>query len=151
MRSVVLVALVGLFAGCQEQSSPTGKPSGEINTFEDCLIADGIIQESFPRVCHVNGRSFEEDISVGRTGDKAELRFLVDPQTVTCQGFHPIDQQCLIVNGGNFFEEIEGYTHQDGIGRVLRIERTQICDPDIVNSCPQDISIYRYKLLQIEN
>jgi hypothetical protein len=150
MRFVTLLGIIGLLAGCFDQTGPSVSSSKDINTYEDCLIAGGIIQESYPAVCHINGQFYEQDISTGNTGDKREIRFLVDPQTVTCQGFHPIDQKCLIVNGGNFFEEIEGYTHQEGVGRILRVERTQICNPDVLNSCPQDVSIYRYRLLEIE-
>lgn len=57
--------------------------------------------------------------------------------------------KCLVVNSELFYDDIEGYDHQEGVGRVIKIERIQFCDPDVLNSCPQDVGIYRYRLLEI--
>ena len=56
--------------------------------------------------------------------------------------------RCLVVNGEYFYDDIQGYSHQEGIGQTLRVERTQICNPAVLNSCPQDTGIFRYRLLE---
>ena len=136
MKSIARLLLISfglttVLAGCLTQAGPSATSPKGIQTYEDCLSAGGLILESYPSICEINGQSYKQDISTGKTGDKRVMRFLVEPQTVTCQGFHPVDQKCLIVNGGNFFDEIEGYTHQEGVGRILRVLRTQICNPDV--------------------
>ncbi len=78
--------------------------------------------------------------------DSSLIIFEVAPDSVACVGVAPM--RCLVVNGELFYDGIEGYNHREGIGRTLRIERTQICDPTVWNSCPQDIGIYRYRLVE---
>ena len=92
-----------------------------------------------------------------RFGGPAERVFLeVGPETKPCS--HPLipDKQCLQVrevrfdeNGlrvgepgewQNFFDEIEGYTHQPGVRNVLRIDRYTRKD------VPADASRYAYVL-----
>ena len=92
-----------------------------------------------------------------RFGGPGERVFLeVGPQTQPCS--HPLipDKQCLQVreitfdeNGlrtgepgewQNFFDEIEGYTHQPGVRNVLRIDRYTRKD------VPADASRYAYVL-----
>ncbi len=92
-----------------------------------------------------------------RFGGPAERVFLeVGPETRPCS--HPLipDKQCLQVrevrfdeNGlrvgepgewQNFFDEIEGYTHQPGVRNVLRIDRYTRKD------VPADVSRYAYVL-----
>ena len=92
-----------------------------------------------------------------RFGGPAERVFLeVGPETRPCS--HPLipDKQCLQVreitfdeNGlrtgepgewQNFFDEIEGYTHQPGVRNVLRIDRYTRAD------VPADVSRYAYVL-----
>lgn len=92
-----------------------------------------------------------------RFGGPAERVFLeVGPETKPCS--HPLipDKQCLQVrevrfdeNGlrvgepgewQNFFDEIEGYTHQPGVRNVLRIDRYTRAN------VPADASRYAYVL-----
>ena len=92
-----------------------------------------------------------------RFGGPAERVFLeVGPETRPCS--HPLipDKQCLQVrevrfdeNGlrvgepgewQNFFDEIEGYTHQPGVRNVLRIDRYTRAN------VPADASRYAYVL-----
>lgn len=85
--------------------------------------------------------------------DTLQAVFQIAADTVPCtQGGligQAVQARCLVVNGETFYDGIEGYDHQEGVGRTIKIERTQICDPAVFNSCPQDIgSIYRYCLLE---
>ncbi|NRA85875.1 MAG: DUF4377 domain-containing protein [Rhizobiales bacterium] len=80
--------------------------------------------------------------------------FQIAAETAPCAKGSPIGRsvhmKCLIVDGEVFYEGIDGYDHQEGVGRIVKIARTQVCDPDVFNSCPQDIgSIYSYRLLEI--
>lgn len=100
--------------------------------------------------CQPTGDVVETDRS-----DRTVLsQFQVAANTVGCNKGGPLGQatagRCLIVNGERFSESISGYTHQEGVAHVLKVERKQICDPDVFNSCPQDIgSIYKYRLLSV--
>ena len=140
------------FIACvSTKTTPTNTKSVyiDINSFESCLIKGGDVMESYPRQCSFGEQFFVEDISAGKQGDKKTILFEIAPETTICQGLHPVDQSCLIVNGGLFYDSIEGYVHQSGVGSVIEVERTQICDPEVFNSCPQDVSIYTYKLLRV--
>lgn len=82
------------------------------------------------------------------------LKFQIAADTVACTtgGFisDPVPTRCMIVNGERFSQNISGYNHQEGVGRVLKVERTQFCDPDVFNSCPQDtFNFYDYRLLSV--
>jgi heat shock protein HslJ len=92
-----------------------------------------------------------------RYGDPGERVFLeVAAQTKPCS--HPLipDKQCLQVREiryddkglkigtpgafENFYDDIEGYTHEDGVRNVLRVDRYAIANP------PADGSRYAYVL-----
>lgn len=85
----------------------------------------------------------------GHKGERQELLFRVAPKKAACQGIVGGQRQCLVINGQLFYETINGYTHQPGTGRLLAVERLQVCDPAIINDCPQDASIFRYRLLKV--
>ena len=148
-----------LFSACSSNSTAHNSPrtNSLYKTYEGCVIKGGDVQESFPSICSIGNEVYEQDISTGKTGDKKRVLFEVAPQTRKCQGFHPVWQDCLIVNGDNFFEEIIGYRHKPGLGALLEIERTQICDPQSgylnprATPCPADIEIYDYRLIRILN
>ncbi len=80
--------------------------------------------------------------------------FQIAADTVPCaQGGligQPIQARCLVVNGATFYDAIDGYNHHEGVARTIKISRRQICNPEVINSCPQDIgSIYQYRLVEI--
>lgn len=87
--------------------------------------------------------------SIVRTNsiNASQTVFQIAAESVPCTGLVPM--RCLVVNGELFYNVIDGYEHHEGIGRVIKIERIQICDPDVFNSCPQDVSIYRYRLVEV--
>ena len=47
------------------------------------------------------------------------------------------------------YSNIEGFQHEKGNEYVIAVSQTMICDPDVLNDCPQDVGIYDYKLLEI--
>ena len=80
--------------------------------------------------------------------------FRIAAQTVACTkgGLmgQPRQARCLVVNGETFYDAIDGYNHQEGVAQTIKVSRMQICDPEVFNSCPQDIgSIYQYRLVEI--
>lgn len=117
-----------------------------LNSFEACLILGGPIMESYPRQCSLNGQHFTEDISTGQKGDRKSILFQIDPDRVDCMGVGPMT--CYVVNGGLLYDEIEGFDFQPGQSRIIEVEREQYCDPNMVNGCPQDAGIYRYRYVR---
>lgn len=89
-------------------------------------------------------------------GSAGETVFLeIAPQTVPCS--HPLipNKQCLKVRTveydaaglkrklgewQNFYDDIDGYTHEAGIGNILRVKRYTLSNP------PADASRYAYVL-----
>lgn len=152
------------FAGCKKwvgalmvvclTSCTTGdpqKPSDSsnkiiLNSYEACVILGGPVMESWPQQCALDGKHFTQDISTGKKGDRKTLLFEIGPKKVDCMGVGPM--QCLVVNGGYFYDGIEGYEHTPGQSVIIEVEREQYCDPDIFNDCPQDAGIYRYRFIR---
>ena len=88
------------------------------------------------------------------TSATSQTVFRIAANTVACSkgGLTGQSRQarCLIVNGATFYDAIEGYNHQEGVARTVKISRTQTCDPEVFNSCPQDVgSIYQYRLIEV--
>lgn len=146
------IVLAALFVGCATDWSKIKIPGikTSVGSFNDCFIAGGHIPESNPPQCFLGKQSFIKDTKVGLKGERKVMRFQVEPKTVICQGLHPVDQKCLVMNGEYFYQQIDGYNHKEGQGRILSVERLQICNPKKDNDCLQDASIYQYKLLKIE-
>ncbi|NJN05450.1 MAG: DUF4377 domain-containing protein [Rhodobacteraceae bacterium] len=74
----------------------------------------------------------------------AVLRVTVGPQLVDCVGVGPM--KCLVVDGLNFYQNIEGFAHEAGVTYVLDIERRQRFDSE---NAPADAGLYAYRLLTI--
>ncbi len=117
-----------------------------LDSFEACVILGGLVMESWPQQCALNGQQFTEDISTGKKGDRKKILFEIGPSKVDCVGVAPM--QCLIVNGGMFYDSIAGYDYKPGQSVIIEVEREQYCDPEILNDCPQDVGIYRYRYLR---
>lgn len=158
MKLFFTIILGALLLGCTTDTSnttdktkiKTKAPSATVKTFEDCFIAGGNLPESYPRQCFLGNQNFVENRSIGSKGEARIFRFKIEPKAVTCQGLYSVYQTCLVVNGESFFEPIVGYTHQKNKGKIIHVERTQICNPKQLNDCPQDVSIYLYKILKSE-
>lgn len=95
-----------------------------------------------------------ESTEINKSFDTSRVVFQIAADTVACTTISPIavpmPRRCLVVNGKTFHDAIDGFDHQEGVGRTIKIARTQICDPDVYNSCLQDtVSIYSYRFLEI--
>ncbi len=76
------------------------------------------------------------------TGDIMEVE--VGPELQDCVGMMPM--KCMMVDGGLFYEPIEGFEHEAGYSYRLRIERY---DPWEGKEVPQDASQYNYRLIEV--
>lgn len=76
--------------------------------------------------------------------ERTELTFKIDAQKRACTGVAP--QQCLVVNGELFYDQIEGFDFKEGFVAEISVERTLAFPNGIV---PADASKYRYKLLKV--
>ncbi len=102
--------------------------------------------------CTFETPSQKSTLSSNKASVKEEVRqllFRIWPNPEDCQGGAGGPRQCLMVNGELFYDTIDGYRHEAGQGRLIRVERTQICNPAIPNDCRQDAGIFRYRLLEI--
>ena len=68
----------------------------------------------------------------------------VGPDKVDCVGVAPM--KCLVVDGENFYDPIDGFEHVAGTAYVLKIERTARFGDKPV---PADAGAYAYELLEI--
>lgn len=71
----------------------------------------------------------------------------IAPYKQKCTGL--VEQKCLVVNGDLFYETIKGFRFEAGYHYTIQINKQQICNPNIPNDCPQDVGIYRYKLVRV--
>jgi len=71
----------------------------------------------------------------------------IDSKKVDCTWSFP--QKCLIVNWKYFYDNIIGFDFEEWYKYKIEVKKEQICDPSIVNDCPQDASIYKYTLIKI--
>ena len=71
----------------------------------------------------------------------------IGPELQDCVGVGPM--KCMVVDGEFFYDQIQGFIHRNGVTSTIEIEREQFCDPEVLNSCPQDGGIYKYKLVRV--
>ena len=73
------------------------------------------------------------------------LEVVVGPERVECVGVAPM--KCLVVDGEWFYDEIEGFEHQEGYEYRLRMEQYDAW-PDREEP-PQDAGRYGYRLIEV--
>ena len=81
----------------------------------------------------------------GLNGETEVLEVVVGPERVECVGIALME--CLMVDGEFFYDEIEGFEHQEGYEYRLRIEQYDAW-PDMEEP-PQDAGRYGYRLIEI--
>ena len=94
----------------------------------------------------VDSRAIEPEASDGaiRTSSRVQ-EISVGPARRECYG--PFRRMCLIVDGGFFYDEIDGFTHEPGYEYRLRIERYDAFPGQ--KEPPQDAGRYGYRLLEV--
>ena len=130
------------------RSSAISEPEVIVESFDQCIEEGGMILEIFPRQCVFSERSFTE--SLGKDvvpGDGIELELLVGPERQECGSFSR--QPCLIVNGNNFYDTIEGFEFKPGIEQRIRVNRTLRFGTDNPVEIPQDVGLYKFSLIEV--
>ena len=69
----------------------------------------------------------------------------VGPELESCVGSHPM--MCMVVDGGLFYDAIDGFDFEPGYEYKLRIERYDAW-PDMEEP-PQDAGKYGYRLIEV--
>ena len=82
----------------------------------------------------------------GTKGESSSIREItVGPARQECYG--PFRRMCLIVGGGFFYDEIDGFTHEPGYEYRLRIERYDAFPGR--KEPPQDAGRYGFRLVEV--
>ena len=82
----------------------------------------------------------------GTKGESSSIREItVGPARQECYG--PFRRMCLIMGGGFFYDEIDGFTHEPGYEYRLRIERYDAFPGQ--KEPPQDAGRYGYRLVEV--
>ena len=68
--------------------------------------------------------------------------FVIDSELVDCVGVGPM--KCMVVNGNNFYDKIEGFEFEPGFEYTLKVSVTEKSEP-----IPADSSKYEYTLVEV--
>lgn len=77
--------------------------------------------------------------------DAEVMEVSVGPELESCVGLYPM--MCMVVDGGLFYDAIDGFDFEPGYEYKLRIERYDAW-PD-VEEPPQDAGKYGYRLIEV--
>lgn len=91
------------------------------------------------------GASAEDAAPADVETDGVIIEVTVGPEMEDCVGAAPM--RCLVVDGGLFYEPVEGFEHEQGYEYRLRIERYDAW-PDQAEP-PADASRYGYRLIEV--
>ena len=69
------------------------------------------------------------------------LTFQIAPYTQDCVGVAPM--KCLVVNNELFYDEIQGFQHQQGTEYIIKVQRTKR------ENTPADAGAYIYQLVEV--
>ena len=72
------------------------------------------------------------------------VEVVIEAELVDCVGVAPM--RCMVVDGGLFYDEIEGFEHEAGFRYRIRMERY---DPWGGDEPPADASAYGYRLVEV--
>ncbi len=124
----ILLALGAVLAGCTENMPAPG------------------VDERATGPAAVDSRATEPEAIDGTIRTSSRVQEInVGPARRECYG--PFRRMCLIVDGGFFYEEIDGFTHEPGYEYRLRIERYDAFPGQ--KEPPQDAGRYGYRLLEV--
>lgn len=81
------------------------------------------------------------------TAQSDVIRLWIEPELVECEGVAPMEcMQVSRTQGGDlelFYDQIEGFTHEQGTSYVIDVRVTKVDDP------PADASSLQYSLVEI--
>ena len=137
VRVALLLALGLILAACTE-----GAPKASV---DQKAIDRGVVQATAINPTAVDRRAIEPTAAGETRGSSRVLEVSVGPARRECYG--PFRRMCLIVDGGFFYDEIEGFTHEPGYEYRLRIERYDAFPGQ--QEPPQDAGRYGYRLQEV--
>ena len=102
--------------------------------------------------CSTDGRTAEPTTPAATAAvqptlspDAEIMEVSVGPELESCVGLYPM--MCMVVDGGLFYDAIDGFDFEPGYEYKLRIERYDAW-PD-VEEPPQDAGKYGYRLIEV--
>ncbi len=150
-RAIAIILLGALAAACLGAAACGGdaETPGVTVVPDDTpeVVEATVVPDSTPEV--VEATVVPDDTpevveaTVEPEGDTEVMEVTVGPELKECQGVAP--QMCMVVDGGLFYQSIEGFEHEAGYEYRLRIERY---DPWNGNP-PADASMYAYRLIEV--
>lgn len=102
-----------------------------------CTTDDGTAEPTTPAATATVQPTLSPDAEV--------MEVSVGPELESCVGLYPM--MCMVVNGGLFYDAIDGFDFEPGYEYKLRIERYDAW-PD-VEEPPQDAGKYGYRLIEV--
>ena len=81
------------------------------------------------------------------SSNNSKMIVTIGPELQDCFGVGPM--KCMLVDGKLFYDQIQGFSHKNGVTSTIEVAREQYCDPNVLNSCPQDGSSYKYQLVRL--
>ncbi len=137
LRVLFVVAMIVIVAACGELKFTVGpEPENDPVTVE---VTEATAEPE------TRGGEVMEATAEPETRGGEVMEVTVGPELEECVGVAPM--QCMVVDGGLFYEPIEGFDHEEGYTYRLRIERYDAW-PD-VEEPPQDASLYGYRLIEV--
>ena len=94
--------------------------------------------------CQGDGDTDRPDETIGGV-EVGVMEVTVGPTLLDCVGL--FQRKCLEVNGELFYDEIEGFNHEEGYTYRLKIERYDAFPGQ--KEPPQDASKYGYRLIEV--
>jgi len=164
---LIAVAVLSLIIVTTQFAKKTEVISYAVN-FEECVANGNLVMESYPRQCTAgNGTVFVEVIDStavdqniadefnpkspkGEDYETIEtVQFSVASQKRGCGSFSR--QPCLVVNGENLYDPIDGFEYEPGYEYKITVEkylRFGTSDPQLL---PQDIGMFAYRLVSVDS
>ena len=103
---------------------------------------------SYYRVCAITTEKNRYCSNVVKIINNSQnVIFKVGPKRVDCTWSFP--QKCLIINWKYFYDIIVWFAYEEWYNYKIEVKKELLCNPAIVNDCPQDAGIYKYSLVKI--
>jgi hypothetical protein len=87
----------------------------------------------------------QQNRELSGVGDSIIETYSVGPERATCYGGNG-QMSCLIINGGNFYDHIEGFNFEEGYRYRLSVNKTMRFN---ASNAPADASLYEYSLVEV--
>ena len=140
LRVIIVMAAVAMVgaAACGSNAGVTGTAAPEATVAAAVVSAPTAVTAptvaAAPRMRDCAG---EMDV-------ECVVDVVIGPELEDCVGVAPM--RCMVVDGGLFYDEIEGFEHEAGYRYRIRMERY---DPWGGEPPPADASAYGYRLVEV--